>query len=316
MAACFFERFRAEVARYAEGVHRLGPPAASAALVGVPAELADFLRSFDGAELFVDAFVIHPAAGLCRDEDRWIFGETATGDALCIGPGGAVLRVEADSGETLVEGTSFARWIEALCVAEAVLHDREGEFKEGVFDETGEELAPAASERRERLVLKLDPDAPAPTWRLARAVEQRGRASEARVLLERLVAGRGAFGWAWFDLARLRLADGDALGAEAAYASAADADPSYEHAGYFVAHAARVARMRGDEATRVRHAARARELDPEVVTSQKRAGEALLEEGAIDEALVHLELAAALAPRDVAVLELLARARAGAATPG
>ena len=51
----FFERFRTEIASYAEGVFRLGEPATAAQVKGLPAELAAFLRSWNGAELFIDA---------------------------------------------------------------------------------------------------------------------------------------------------------------------------------------------------------------------------------------------------------------------
>lgn len=298
----FFERFRAEVARYADGVHRLGDPARPAALKGLPAELASFLRSFDGADLFVDALTIRDAAHVAREGELVVFGETATGDRLALDPGGRVLRLEEDTGEALVEGTSFARWIEALVVADGVLYDREGDFREGLFDEDSDELTPAAAEKRERKALKLDPDAPAPAWRLARALERSGRAAEAEKLLRRAVAGDPDFGWAWFDLAKLARAAGRLEDAEAAFARAAECGG--DHAGFFAAHAARAAAERGDDAARARHAARAVELDPLVTQAQRRAAASRLEEGAREEAKEHVALAAAVAPRDLDVLAL------------
>lgn len=308
----FFERFRSEVARYAEGVHRLGEPAPAAAVAGLPEELAAFLRSWNGADLFIDALTVHAAAAVTRDGDLVVFGVTAGGDRLALDPGGAVVRIEEDTGEALVEGTSFARWIEGYVVAEGVLYDREGDFREELFDESGEELAPEVSERREKKALKVDPGAPAPTWRLARALARLGHEDKAAGLLRELTARAPRFGWAWFDLGRLERGAGHAAAAEAAFAAAAEAEPAYEHAGYFAAHAARVAAERGDEAARARHAARALALDPELARAQRSAAASLLDEGQPADALEAAEIAAALTPRDLAVKDLVARCRAAA----
>jgi tetratricopeptide (TPR) repeat protein len=306
----FFERFREEVARYAEGVHRLGPPARPPDVAGLPAELAAFLRSWNGAELFIDALIVSEAAEIEREGELVIFGRTATGDRLAIDPsrpGEPVVRLEEDTGEVLVEGTSFSRWLEGYIAAEGVIYDREGEFREHVFDDSGEELLPQASERRERKALKLDPGAPAPSWRLARALERLGRKDRAARILAELPP---EFGWARFDLGRLQRDAGQLDEAEAAFATAAEADPTYEHAGYFAAHAARTAAARGDEPARARHAARALELAPGVARAQRDAAARLLEEERPADALEAAEIALAVTPRDLAARDLLARARA------
>jgi tetratricopeptide (TPR) repeat protein len=303
----YFERFRAEVARYVEGVHQLGPPASAAEVRGLPTQLGAFLRSWNGAELFVDAVTVFPAAQVARDGERVIFGVTASGDRLALEPNGQVARIEEDTGETLIEGTSFARWIEGFVVAESVLYDREGEFREDVFDETGEELLPEAAEKRERKALKIDPGAPAPAWRLAKSLARLSLEDKARQVLEELVARAPRFAWAWFDLGKLRRAADDLAGAEDAYAKAAEADPEYDHAGYFAAQAARCAAARGDEAAREVHAARALELDPELPRMQKDAAERLLDEERHEEALEAAEVVKALRPGDVQAIELVKR---------
>jgi tetratricopeptide (TPR) repeat protein len=302
-AARFFERFREEVGRYAEGVHDLGPPAPAAELAGLPDELASFLRSWNGAELFVDAVRIAPAREISREGGLVLFGSTAMEDRLALDERGRVLKLEEDTGESVVEGTSFARWIEALVSAESVFYDREGEFKEGVFDETGEEPTPDASARREKKALRLDPGAPAPAWRLARAVERLGRGREARRLLEDVCESEPEFAWAWFDLGRLRRAAGDHAGAEDAFARASDVDTG-DNAAYFAAHAAREALARGDEPARAKHAARALDLDPSIASSQRRAAETRFAEGAVAEAGELLAVALAVSPLDVEALAL------------
>jgi tetratricopeptide (TPR) repeat protein len=305
----FFERFRAEVARYADGVHRLGDPAPPAAVAGLPEELAAFLRSWNGADLFIDAVQLFAADAIEPAGPLLLFGR-AGADALALDAAGQVLRVEDDTGESLTEGTGFGAWLEGFMAAEATLYDREGEFRDGLFDDGGEELLPAAAERRERRALKVDPEAPAPAWRLARALDRRGQPAKAVRVLEPLVARAPGFAWAWFDLGRLRRAAGDLAGAEAAFARAAAADPDYEHAGYFAAHAARAAHARGDDRARAAHAASALAHDADLAGAQRRAAEELCVEGRHAEALEAAEVAAGLAPRDVAVVDLVRRCRA------
>ena len=319
-ARVFFDRFRAEVAEYADGVHRLAGPAPAAALAGVPdAELRDFLASWDGADLFVDAYSIRSVAELEREGAVLWFGETVLGDQLGIEleQGGRVVRLEEDTGEVLVEASSFALWLEATIVADGVLYDHEGEWLDAVFDDDQDELAPAASAKREKKALKIDPEAPAPAWRLAKAQERSGDGSAARKTLEALVAHARDFAWAWFDLGRLRRADEDSAAAEAAFAAAADAGARQgsELAGWFAAHAARSAADRRDEAARARHAARALELDPEVARAQRRAAQVSVDEGNLDEARELVALAAALLPRDLEVAELTRRLAASSPAP-
>jgi tetratricopeptide (TPR) repeat protein len=309
--ALFFDRFRGEVARYAEGVHRLGTPASASEVARLPRELGDFLRSWNGAELFVDAYTIYDAAHLVREGSLLFFGESATGDRFALDLQGdaepSVLRLEEDTEETLIEGTSFARWIEALVVGDGVLYDREGDYKDDVVDETGEELSPAVVEKRERKVLKIDPDAPAPAWRLARALTRLHREAEARKLLDRLVARAPAFAWAHFDRGKLLAAEGDLEKAEEAFLQAGSLPGPY--AAFFVAHAARAAADRGDEASRRKHAERALELRPDLARLQKEAAQARAAEGVLDESRELVALARALAPRDLELLELARRLR-------
>jgi tetratricopeptide (TPR) repeat protein len=315
----FYERFRAEIARYADGVHRLGEPAPPDAVLGVAdADLADFLRSWDGAELFGDAFVIRPHGALSREGERLWFGTTGTGDRLAIelDRGGRVVRLEDDSGELVVEGTSFARWLEATVVAEGVVYDREGEFQDDVFE--GEAVTPAAAIKREKKALRIDPDAPGPMLRLARALERSGDPGGATRTLEALVARCPDLDWAWFDLGRLRREDGHADAVTAfARASECAAAAGSEHAAFFAVHAARTAAERGEDAARGRHAERALAIDPEIARGLRRAALARADEDDEPaEALELAELALALAPRDLEAAELRRRLSQAAARRG
>jgi tetratricopeptide (TPR) repeat protein len=284
-------------------VHRLGAPASADAVRGLPGELAAFLRSFDGAELFIDALTLFPAADVRREGDLLVFGQNANDDRLALDDEGRVLLLEEDTGEILAEGTGFARWLEGWIAAEGTLYDREGEFREGAYDE--EDLSAAAAEKRERKALKADPEAVAPAWRLARALVRQKQPAKARRVLAELTGRAPGFAWGWFDLGKLAREEGDLEEAEAAFGRAASADPEYEHAGYFWAHAARAAAARGDEKARAAHASRALEADPEIGRAQREAARTLAGEERSAEAREAAEVAAAVAPRDLEVLALL-----------
>ena len=304
-SATFYERLREEVARYADGVHELGAPLTGPALAAVPPALRDFYASWDGARLFVDAWVIYPADELTPGDEGLVFGETGVGDALVLDDAGHVVRIEDDSGERLVEGTTFARWIEATVAAEEVFYDREGEFQEEVFDEQGDEPRPEAVVKRETKYLRLDPTAPAPTWRLAQAQARLGRTREALRLLGDAIAADPGFAWARFDLGRLLFSLGDHEAAERAFATAAATGG--EHAAHFAAQAARAAAARGAESARAAHAAKTLALAPDLVASQRRAAAASLDDEAYDDARELVDLGLAVSPRDLELLDLRRR---------
>src|SRR5438477_13080618 len=102
----FFEKFRAEVRRYSEGVHELGAAADEGARAAaerrlgrsLPAELSDFYASWNGARLFADSFVIAPIDAIAvEDEGALRIGE-ALGVPLVADEAGRVLEID-DAGE-------------------------------------------------------------------------------------------------------------------------------------------------------------------------------------------------------------------------
>ena len=287
-------------------MHRLNAPATAAEVRGLPTELASFLRSWNGGVLFVEAYVLRSAAELETRDKMLIFGETETGDLLAIDrstpKSEPVVRIEADTEEMMIEGSSFARWIEAAVVADGVLHDREGEYAEAVYDETGEELSLEASMKRERKALRIDPTAAGPKWRLSRALEKKGERREAIRLLKEVTADWPEFAWAWFDLGRLLRLDQHLEPAESAFAHAAELPG--DNSGYFSAQAARAAKERGDEAARQAHAKHAIARVPGLAAALAEAAKTRLADDVPTEAEEHLSLAEAVAPRDLTVLDL------------
>jgi tetratricopeptide (TPR) repeat protein len=305
------ERLRAALDQYAEGVHRLGEPA-TALDADLPPELTAVYRAFDGADLFHEALTLHPSTSWKMDGGRVRVGEMG-GDALWVDLAtGAVWRLEEDSGEWLCEGTQFDRWLWGWVEAESVLYDREGEFRAGVIDPRGD-LSEGTAIEHERRLLRRDRGAASPRWRLARALARSGKLEAARHELEMVVEEHPRFGWAWYDLSRLSEALGEVAGAREEALAAAAADPSYEHAGFFLAWAARLAALAGDEPARAELADRARATDSALGQRQLEGARASLEAGDIDAARELVQVALAIEPRDLGALDL--KRQIEAATP-
>ena len=298
-------RVRQRLARYADGVHHVQAPQAvlDSAL---PGGLRAVWHAFDGGELFHGALVLVPSREAVADGTRWMVGEVEGDDLAVDRDTGAVWRLEQDTDEWVEEGTALDRWLLGWVLGQSVLIDDEGEFRDGVFDEEGE-LLPAAAVRVEEEILHRDKGAPAPRWRLARALVCDDQLSRARDELEELVSRRPGFSWAWFDMARIAERLDDLPAAAGDMREAATAVPAYEHAPFFWAHVARLAAAIDDEAARTEAADRALSRAPELVTIHREAAAQSLEEGELGAAREHVALARALAPRDVAVLELALR---------
>jgi tetratricopeptide (TPR) repeat protein len=292
---------RDRLSRYPDGLHRLGEPAYILD-TALPGPLSAVYQELDGGELFHGSLALVPSAEIERTDDGLRIGEV-DGDDLYVDPNsGAVRRLEKDSGELVPEGSRFDRWLLGWVDAQEVLVDDEGEYRDDLFDEGGElEDEPAC--RFERKILKRDRSATGPRWRLARALARRGEVDDARRELEEVVASAPDFAWAWYDLARLGERAGDLAGAGDEMREAAAT--SREYAGFFWAHAARLARAAGDEAGRADAAGRAEAADPDLVRIHRDAALTCLAEADEEAAREHLELALALAPKDVVLLDML-----------
>ena len=304
---CYFERFREELARYADGVHRLGAPADPAALADLPADYADFLRSWDGADLFHEDVHIRSAAEAEREGGEVIFAEDGSGSTFALGEGG-VVEYESDTGLRWRTATSLERWLDGVMAQGALIYERDGEFREGAF--AGEELAPAVELKLARKRVRLDPDAPKPRFDLGMVLVREGNQREAERELSCATELDPQAAWPWFELGKLRHAEGDVAGAMEALAQAATVEPEHEHAGFFAAWAARVTKD-PEQAAAFRAQALAR--DPGLPGRQVAAAQAELLAGRKAEALEQVELALAVAPRNTQALDLLRKLKPGRA---
>jgi tetratricopeptide (TPR) repeat protein len=303
---------RERLSRFPAGMHRLAAPARLLD-AGLPPGVPEVYRELDGGELFHESIILHPSREVGHEEEGFLQVGQVEGDELLVArETGEVWRLEEDTGERIQEGTRLDRWLHGAIAAEGTLYADDGEFREGVFDEDGELTAEAAA-RRERAALRRDRRAVGPRWRLARALSRLGKLEEARDELEEVVALAPAFPWALYDLARLSEQLGDLEAAQNDAEAAGEVDPTYEHAGLFWAHAARIAARRAHEPARAELAARALAAWPDLVRTQREGAVDRLEDGLIDEARELLDVALALAPRDLESLALRRRADAEAA---
>ena len=285
------------------GLHDITTPARKLPS-GLPEPLIDFYARCDGARLFIDSVELAPSADVVMRNEHWVFG-TIEGEELLIDARGRIWRSDESLDDLVCEGTRLDRWLAGIVDAIAVLYDDEGEFTEGSFDEDGE-LLPAVGERQLRAMLKRDPGAPAPRWRLAHALLAQDGVVEGRAELEEVVAHEPGFAWAWLDLAKVSERVGELSGAVDEARAAADAATSADHpqAGYFHAQLARLASRAGDEVTRVVAAKKAAELAPDLKAAQLEGARASLAEGDAASARGLLDLLRAVWPRDLEVLDV------------
>src|SRR5690349_12872470 len=172
------------------GLHDVALPGAQLPS-GLPEPLIELYARCDGARLFLDSIELAPSAEVTAEGDRWRFG-TLEDEDLEIDRRGRIWRTDASLDDRVCEGTRLERWLAGVVDAVAMLYDDEGEFRDGCFDEDGE-LVAEVGERQLRAMLKRDPGAPGPRWRLAHALLSQDRMPEARGELGATVGHRPGF---------------------------------------------------------------------------------------------------------------------------
>jgi hypothetical protein len=299
----FFERFRVELRKYAEGVHDVGEPAPPTP-PSLPGELREFYRSWNGARLFADTIVIVPATQVTTAPNGWSFGEWPEGTLEIDGEGR--VRSRDEEGAAIVVGSSLERFLAVVMAREGVLVDREGEFKD-VFDDEG--ITPRARARQTEVALKLDGLAAAWHLEAAERAFADGDDAAAEAALARAVAIDEGAGDAWALLGALQRRAQRLDAAEASFARAAAAATGAARAER-AAEAARAASEAGREEARAGHAATARAADGAAAARWTGEARALLEGGDAEGALNRAALAAAVEPEgDAAAVVREARTR-------
>ena len=318
----FFDGLRTNEARLPAGLLRLGPPAAPEAIASteqrlgqpLPHAYAEFLRSFDGADLFHESLVVFGVggqgqAGLVRSNaespagghsDELIIAEVSTGDLFTLELEAPethdeprVFRVGPDADERWLAGSSFPRWLAAIIAHDALLYDAEGEFLPDAFEPDGEELTPTFALRQAERALRKDPGSALYHHEKGVALRRMGRLESARAAFGAAAAADPTNPWPWFDLGRADHALGHYGQAAAAFECAAEAADGGESA-RFCAWAARAFHLAGERATALRLRTVALTRDPNLIDSLRAAAAAAVENDDPDAAREAEELASLL----------------------
>jgi tetratricopeptide (TPR) repeat protein len=232
----FFESLRTALSRYAAFVHTANLPASPAQLAAasarlpwpLPSSYADFLGSWNGVTLF------HEALSLCPvDEvqavgpgDRFLrVGESPDGE-LWLDPRGRLRSIDEVAPDPMVSGSDIEHWLDATLAREALLFDREGEFRD-VFEEDGEALSAPVRRKRALAGARHDPEAALYPYEQAEILCEEADLDGARQLLQQAVTIDPEAGPAWELLGGVLQKLGQTAAAEhaALQAAAATWDP-------------------------------------------------------------------------------------------
>lgn len=337
----FFEELRTAEARLPAGLIRLGPPASDADLASAQAQLGrnlprsylEFLRSFDGADLFHEAVVVcgvgaEAASSLIvanagpppnrLHPGELIIAQTPTEDLFVLEPEDPgvmdeprVFRLSPDADERWLAGASLPRWLSATLAHQQVLYGPDGEFLLEAFEEGGEELTPGYALRQAERALKKDPGSAIFHYELGLIHRQRGRHAEAKAAFAIAAGLDPPNPWPWFDLGRAERELSQMRQAGAAFECAAEAASGGQRA-RFLTWSARSFFEAGERATAQRLLEQARETYPSLGDELRRAAEAA-EEDADREARQDAEALAALVTSGLPVSRKLPVLREAAA---
>lgn len=283
----FFDSLRAALSRYSNYVHTVGKQASPAQLtkaaerLGFPLPPAhlDFLQSWNGATLFHEAFELFAADKLQRTgpTHEYIYIGDSPDGALWEKADGRVYLVDAESPDPILCGSDLEHYVTVLVAREALVMDREGEFRD-VFSEEGE-LNESVRLKRALAGQKHDPKAALYWFEHAELLCEEGDPTEACALLKKAVGLDGQAGPAWELLSALLKQDGQPEGAEHAAVQGALAtwDPFVRASRYLDA-----AQLMPTRATE--HAQAANAADPDHAKQLVEEAKQLLAEGHVDEA--------------------------------
>ncbi len=229
----FFESVRLALSRHPVGVHDLAsgasPSTLNALLVRLPAlrsaEFFDFLSTWNGGSMFHESLCLRSAEDVAQvSTGQFLIGESSDG-TLWLDEQGRVLVVDAEEPDPLSAGSDFATWLDVVMAREALLLDRDGEFRD-VFEEEDGVLQPEIRRKRAQLGRKRDAQATLYPVELAELALEAGDDDKARSLLGDAVSLSGPLGPAWELLGALERQAGDKEAAHASYLRAAQASVS------------------------------------------------------------------------------------------
>lgn len=317
------DRLEERLAAAPEGLHHAGPPATAAAIeaAGLPPAAAMLHRRYDGLEIASgDAAILATTQVLAATRVAESEGRLRPGDIVIAERGRDVYVLPADpweeggdvvvvdeGGDRLPEASTLAHLALGWVAEAGVLYGQDGEFRDDLFGEDGD-LLPAVTRKLLRRRLDVDPDAPRARLELARALLREGEARAAAAELRTTLERAPELSWAHHELGQALAAQGDLEQASAAHRRAADTCPDPDLQAYFWAWAAR--RATGE--AREQAAAQVLKRRPRFAAEQAKAAQELLEREEPDTARDVIALGLAIAPRNLELLELQARATGAA----
>lgn len=229
----FFESVRLALARHPVGVHSLASPATAADLASAEQRVGtlpcddyrEFLTTWNGGSMFHESLTLFPASSLFRPSpERLQIGECSDGQIFLDGQG-RVRVMDEEEPDPLTAGSDFATWMDVVMAREALLIDRDGEFRD-VFDEEDGVLKTEVRRKRAQLGRKRDRGASLYPLELAELALEDGDDEQAKQLLTEAVERDPQAGPAWELLAALYRQSSELDVAHDAYLRAASATPS------------------------------------------------------------------------------------------
>ena len=229
----FFESVRLALSRHPVGVHALASPATAAELAtleqrvsGLPSsDYREFLATWNARTMCHESLLLLSTEQVCLAAgDRLLIGECSDG-LLWLARQGQVLVVDDEEPDPLIAGSDFATWLDVAMSREALLVDRDGEFRD-VFDEEDGVLRIEIRRKRAQLGRKRDHGASLYPMELAELALEEGSDEQAHKLLIEATSRDPQAGPAWELLAALYRQAGESELAHDAYLRAASSTAS------------------------------------------------------------------------------------------
>ena len=266
-----------------------------------PAGLKKCLYEADGMSLYFEAITIFSSKEIKRTEDgHWYIGHY-NHEIFCDDKG-LVFSKEEDF--YVQEGKDLETFIYGTADAEKTLYGKDGEFKEGLFDDNGELLLDNAI-AYETKKIERDKRALGPMWRLANLYVVQKNISKAQELLEECVDVAPDFCWAWHDLSEISADLGKyELAIDELNEAASQTDQNYLK-GHFYSKAAVHGLRNNDEKNRIKYATMTIEHDKDFVNQLIKSVKEELQKGGDIDIERTKEILLAVAPRNIIALDFI-----------
>jgi tetratricopeptide (TPR) repeat protein len=233
------------------------------------------------------------------EERLWSYGRDDL--VLCRDPweeGADVVLVD-ESGQRGPYASTAIHAVLGVLAQLSVMLDEGGEYRDEIFGEDGE-VVPKVERRMLRRHLDADEDAPLPRFRLAQLLRRAGEAAGAKRELELCLRRAPEFCWAHQELGRAWLDLNELDRARKAFDEAVELAGDESLEAYFLAWSA----LASEGEARERRAAEVVKRDPGCAAAQEAGAREAMEDEAFERAKELVRLGLAVAPKQLALLEM------------